>query len=84
MNANENLVPTESKLHIGGTAPVGSCAIRPTYSDGHAGGHYSWDDRNDLGDNALWKRYLERLQAAGASRDRRDHYCAQHGCAAAC
>ena len=51
--------------------PVGYYALRPTFSDGHASGIYSWDYLYELGldQDELWRRYLERLAAAGASRD---------------
>jgi DUF971 family protein len=50
---------------------VGHYAIRPTFSDGHDTGIYSWDYLYDLGlrQDELWQRYLERLAAAGASRE---------------
>jgi DUF971 family protein len=50
---------------------VGHYAIRPTFSDGHDTGIFSWDYLHDLGmrQDTLWQRYLERLAAAGASRD---------------
>jgi DUF971 family protein len=50
---------------------VGHYAIRPKFSDGHDTGIYSWDYLYDLGvqHDELWQRYLERLAAAGASRD---------------
>jgi DUF971 family protein len=50
---------------------VGHYAIRPTFSDGHDSGIYSWDYLHELclSQAELWQRYLERLQAAGASRD---------------
>jgi DUF971 family protein len=52
---------------------VGNYAIRPTFSDGHDTGIYSWDYLYELGveQDALWQRYLERMAAAGASRDQR-------------
>ena len=51
--------------------PVGRYAIRPTFSDGHDTGIYSWDYLHDLGvrQSELWQEYLSRLHAAGASRD---------------
>ncbi|MEO8675117.1 MAG: DUF971 domain-containing protein [Casimicrobiaceae bacterium] len=51
--------------------PVGRYAIRPSFSDGHDTGIYSWDYLYDLGDrqDELWQRYLDRMAAAGASRD---------------
>ena len=50
---------------------VGHYAIRPTFSDGHDTGIYSWDYLHDLGKrhDELWQRYLARLAEAGASRD---------------
>ena len=50
---------------------VGHYAIRPTFSDGHDTGIYSWDYLYDLGarQDDLWQRYLDRMAAAGASRD---------------
>jgi DUF971 family protein len=51
--------------------PVGRYAIRPSFSDGHDTGIYSWDYLYDLGErrDELWNRYLDRMAAAGASRD---------------
>ena len=50
---------------------VGHYAIRPTFSDGHDTGIYSWEYLYDLGVNqaGMWQRYLDRLQAAGAARE---------------
>ena len=50
--------------------PVGSYAVQPRFSDGHATGIYSWDYLYELGVNreAMWKSYLERLKEAGAQR----------------
>jgi DUF971 family protein len=50
---------------------VGHYAIRPTFSDGHDTGIYSWDYLYDLGTHhdGMWQRYLERMTEAGASRD---------------
>jgi len=51
--------------------PVGHYALRPSFSDGHDTGIYSWDYLHELGEHheAYWQQYLDRLQAAGASRD---------------
>ncbi len=51
--------------------PVGNYAIRPTFSDGHDSGLYSWDVLYRLGrdQEQLWAEYLAKLDAAGASRD---------------
>ena len=51
--------------------PVGNDAVQPRFSDGHSSGLYSWDYLHWLGTNqtSLWETYLERLEAAGASRE---------------
>lgn len=51
--------------------PVGHYALQPHFSDGHASGIYSWEYLYRLGAEGaeLWRRYLERLEAAGADRD---------------
>jgi len=50
---------------------VGSYAVQPHFSDGHATGIYSWDYLYELGVNheAMWQTYLKRLKEAGARRD---------------
>ena len=51
--------------------PVGNYAVKPTFSDGHDSGIFSWDYLYELGQqqDALWKQYAERLAAAGVDRD---------------
>lgn len=51
--------------------PVGYYAVQPTFSDGHASGIFSWNYLYELGSTQaeLWEKYLQRLQAAGGSRD---------------
>jgi DUF971 family protein len=58
-------------VEIRSVEPVGSYAIQPAFSDGHATGIYSWDYLYELGEtqDELWQQYLEKLKAAGASRD---------------
>ena len=58
-------------VEITGIEPVGNYALQPTFSDGHASGIYSWDYLHDLGTrkDELWRDYLERLAAAGATRE---------------
>lgn len=50
--------------------PVGNYAVRLCFDDGHHTGLYSWDELFNLGSNkdALWRKYLERLEAAGHKR----------------
>lgn len=51
--------------------PVGSYAVQITFDDGHDSGLYTWEYLYKLGKNqvALWQEYLDRLAAAGASRE---------------
>ncbi|HZQ62238.1 MAG TPA: DUF971 domain-containing protein [Casimicrobiaceae bacterium] len=51
--------------------PIGHYAVRPMFTDGHNSGIYSWEYLYELGahHDELWERYLQRLAAAGASRD---------------
>ncbi|MGA0024939.1 MAG: gamma-butyrobetaine hydroxylase-like domain-containing protein [Burkholderiales bacterium] len=62
------------KRDVGITAvePVGQYAIQLRFSDGHDTGIYSWDLLYDYGlqQETMWQQYLQRLQEAGASRDK--------------
>jgi DUF971 family protein len=51
--------------------PVGHYAVKPTFSDGHDSGLFTWDYLYKIGaeEPALWQRYEERLAAAGLERD---------------
>ncbi len=51
--------------------PIGHYAIKPVFSDGHETGIYTWSYLRELGrdHDALWAAYLQRLAAAGSSRD---------------
>jgi DUF971 family protein len=51
--------------------PVGAYAIQLKFSDGHDTGLYSWELLHEYGmrHDKMWQQYLERLRAAGASRD---------------
>ena len=67
----ETLQVGKKNVFIAGIEPVGNYAVVLRFSDGHDTGIYSWDYLYDLGTNqdALWRRYLERLAEAGASRE---------------
>lgn len=58
-------------VNIAAIEPVGSYAVKLVFSDGHDTGLYSWEYLHELArdHDALWRRYLERLEAARASRD---------------
>lgn len=51
--------------------PVGHYALKITFDDGHDSGLYSWSYLYELGmqQTAYWQDYLNRLAAAGASRE---------------
>jgi len=51
--------------------PVGSYAIKIDFDDGHDTGLYSWSYLRLLGEHQdkIWQEYLQRMKAAGASRD---------------
>jgi len=70
--------PGQEVLQIGKRAvditelePVGMYAVRPTFSDGHNSGIFSWDYLNKLclEKDLLWTEYVGRMERAGASRD---------------
>jgi len=52
-------------------APVGNYAVKPTFSDGHDTGLFSWDYLYFLGSQQerLWAEYLACLERAGLDRD---------------
>ena len=56
---------------ITGIEPVGNYAVKLTFSDGHDTGIYSWGLLRQYGldQDTMWARYLQRLEAAGGSRD---------------
>ena len=61
----------KKNVEISAIEPVGSYAVQPRFSDGHDSGLYSWDYLHELGldRDQLWQQYLQRMQAAGASRE---------------
>jgi len=70
--------PGQERLQVGkrdvtiqSVDTVGHYAVQPIFSDGHDTGLYSWDYLYELGNHqdAMWQDYLQRLAAAGASRD---------------
>jgi DUF971 family protein len=56
---------------INAIEPIGHYALRPSFSDGHDSGLFSWDYLYQLGrdQSRLWADYESKLAAAGASRD---------------
>ena len=67
----EVLQAGKREVEIRTLEPVGSYAVQPAFSDGHATGIYSWEYLYHLGENQdrLWAEYLAKLENAGASRE---------------
>jgi DUF971 family protein len=59
------------QVGISALEPVGHYALKITFDDGHDSGLYSWSYLYELGTQhtANWQDYLNRLAAAGASRE---------------
>ena len=61
------------KRHVGlvDLEPVGNYGIKPTFSDGHDSGIYSWDLLHSfcLNQQGMWEDYLRQLEAAGHTRE---------------
>jgi DUF971 family protein len=58
-------------VNITALEPVGNYAVKPTFSDGHDTGLYTFDYLYKLGSEqaALWQDYLQRLADAGFPAD---------------
>ena len=58
-------------VNITAVNPVGNYAVQLVFDDGHDTGLYSWDYLYQLCTEReeRWQEYLDRLAAAGASRD---------------
>ena len=67
----ETLQTGKRNVEITDLDAVGNYAVKPSFSDGHDTGLYSWDLLYDLGANqeTLWADYLARLAKSRASRD---------------
>jgi DUF971 family protein len=67
----ETLQTGKRDVLIAHLEPVGHYALKPSFSDGHDSGLYSWDYLQFLCENQeqLWKEHLDRLATAGLDRD---------------
>lgn len=67
----ETLQTGKREVGISGVEPVGHYAIRPTFTDGHDSGLYTWEYLNELclHQDELWQEHLAKLAAAGLDRD---------------
>src|ERR1700704_1803468 len=69
----EVLQTGKKEVAINRIEPVGTYAVQLCFSDGHDTGIYSWDLLYDYGarQREMWAHYRQRLDAAGASRDKK-------------
>ncbi len=67
----ETLQTGKRDVVIDAIEPVGHYAVKPTFSDGHDTGLFTWDYLYRLGaqQDELFAQYLERLAVAGLDRD---------------
>ena len=67
----ETLQHGKRNVTVTAVEPVGHYAIKLVFDDGHDTGLYTWTYLYELGNNKAsnWQSYLDRLQAAGYSRD---------------
>lgn len=70
-SGQETLQTGKLKVGISAIKPVGRYAVQLVFDDGHDTGLYSWDYLYELCTTQpqRWQDYLDRLAAAGASRD---------------
>ncbi len=68
----ETLQVGKENVTITSIDPVGHYAVRLVFDDGHDTGLYSWEHLYKIGRDmeANWKRYLDRLAAAGYARQK--------------
>ena len=67
----EVLQAGKKEVEILRVEPVGSYAVQLHFSDGHDTGIFSWALLYDYGlqQDEMWRRYLKRMEEAGASRE---------------
>lgn len=80
----ETLQTGKREVLIANIEPVGHYALKPSFSDGHDSGLYTWGYLHFLCENheRIWKEHLEKLAAAGVNRDTPmnvgGHSCGSH------
>lgn len=81
-HGQETLQVGKKEVGVVEVAPVGSYAMKIVFDDGHDSGLYTWEYLDELGRHQaeLWQNYLEKLEAAGASREPGDAPEPQSGC----
>lgn len=67
----ETLQTGKRQVEVVAIEPVGNYAVKPTFSDGHNTGLYTWEYLYFLGSqqDKLWDDYFAQLKAAGVDRD---------------
>ncbi|MEY4364437.1 MAG: hypothetical protein RLZZ24_1789 [Pseudomonadota bacterium] len=77
----EVLQTGKRNVNIAHIEQVGNYAIKPTFSDGHDSGLFTWEYLLFLGEqqDQLWADYERRLQDAGVDRDA-PMVAVSHGC----
>lgn len=67
----EVLQTGKREVGIDGIEPVGNYGVKPLFSDGHSSGIFTWDYLYQLGRDqaAMWETYLQKLEAAGFTRE---------------
>ena len=78
----EVLQTGKREVGLEGLEPVGNYAIKPTFSDGHDSGLFTWEYLYFLGSeqDQLWSDYERRLREAGVERDAPMPEAGGHGC----
>jgi DUF971 family protein len=68
----ETLQTGKENVVLTSVDPIGHYAVRLVFDDGHDTGLYSWTHLHKLGLNmeSNWRRYLDRLAAAGYAREK--------------
>jgi hypothetical protein len=67
----ETLQTGKRNVSILSVEPVGHYAIKPTFTDGHDSGLFSWEYLYELclNQDDIWQEHLEKLAQAGLDRD---------------
>ena len=78
----ETLQTGKRHVEILGLDQIGHYAIKPSFSDGHDSGIFTWDYLYEicLNQQAMWQAYLDKLKAAGLDRDSVMASSAGHSC----
>lgn len=82
----EKLQAGKKNVGVREVLPVGSYAMKIVFDDGHDSGLYTWEYLDELGrhQDESWQNYLEKLEAAGASREPGDEPEPKRGCGSGC